>query len=81
MTSITCPLIECIHNGKNHKCTAKSIKLSYRNMVTVHEGRVNMWVCDHYELTDEAARVAEEFAKIAKGINAKFKVKPEEATE
>ncbi len=71
MTSITCPCAECIHNGKNHKCTAKAIKLAYRNMMTVHEGRVDMWVCDHYELTDEAIKAAEAFAELAEKFNQK----------
>ena len=54
MVSITCPCVECKHNGRGHKCTAKSINLKYRNMLTVNEGRVDMWVCDKYELSIEA---------------------------
>lgn len=57
MVSITCPCIECVYNGKGNKCKAKSIKLTYRNMATVNEGRVDMWICDHYELTEEAKKV------------------------
>lgn len=74
MTSITCPLTECIHNGKNHKCTAKAINLAYRNMATVHEGRVHMWICDHYEMTEEAMKAAEMFAELAKKLNAKMEI-------
>lgn len=57
MVSITCPCGECVYNGRGHKCTAKAINLTYRNMATVNEGRVDMWVCDRYELTEWAKRI------------------------
>ncbi len=53
MVSITCPCIECKYNGAKYKCKAKNIKLTYRNMATVNEGRVDMWICNQYELSDE----------------------------
>jgi hypothetical protein len=59
MVSITCPCIECKYNGKGHKCTAKAINLTYRNIATVNEGRVNMWICDKYELSEFAKQVDE----------------------
>lgn len=49
MVSVTCPCVECIHNGRRNKCTAKNIRLTFRNMATVNEGRVDMWVCNMYE--------------------------------
>lgn len=61
MVSITCPCVECKYNGKGHKCTAKAIKLTYRNMVTVNEGRVDMWVCDRYELSEFAKQIDKSF--------------------
>ena len=61
MVSITCPCAECKYNGKGHKCTARAIKLSYRNMVTVNEGRVDMWVCDRYELSELAIQIDKTF--------------------
>lgn len=61
MVSITCPCIECRHNGRANKCTAKAINLTYRNMATINEGRVDMWVCNKYELSDEAKRIEEDF--------------------
>lgn len=61
MVSITCPCVECRYNGRAHKCTAKAINLSYRNMATVNEGRVDMWICDKYELSDSAKRVQQFF--------------------
>lgn len=70
MTAITCPCVECIHNGKKNKCTAKKINLTYRNMATVNEGRVNMWICDQYELTEEAKQLEgmmEVFIKMMEG--------------
>ena len=64
MVSITCPCVECIYNGKRYKCTAKAINLKYRNMATVNEGRVDMWICDKYELTESAKRVQRYFDKL-----------------
>ena len=61
MVSITCPCVECRYNGRAHKCTAKAIKLTYRNLATINEGRVDMWVCNKYELSDEAKRIEEDF--------------------
>jgi hypothetical protein len=61
MVSITCPCAECKYNGKGYKCTAKAIKLSYRNMATVNEGRVDMWICDKYELSEFAKRIDKSF--------------------
>ena len=52
MVSVTCPCVECIYNGRRNKCTAKNINLTFRNMATVNEGRVDMWICDKYEQTE-----------------------------
>lgn len=67
MVSITCPCTECKYNGRGYKCTAKSINLKYRNMATVNEGRVDMWVCDHYELSDWAKKIDEQIEKVMRG--------------
>jgi len=61
MVSITCPCAECKYNGKGNKCKARAIKLTYRNMVTVNEGRVDMWVCDRYELSELAIQIDKMF--------------------
>lgn len=61
MVSITCPRSECAHNGRGHKCTAKAINFTYRNMATMNEGRVDMLVCDKYELSESAKRVEQFF--------------------
>lgn len=53
MVSITCPCIECTHNGRRNKCTAKKINLKWRNMLTVNEGRIAMWICDKHEVSEE----------------------------
>lgn len=52
MVSVTCPCVECIHNGRRNKCRAKDINLTFRNMATVNEGRVDMWVCNKYEKSE-----------------------------
>ena len=63
MVSITCPCVECIHNGRRNKCTAKNISLTFRNMVTVNEGRVDMWVCNKYEKSDFCKELEAELIK------------------
>ena len=60
MVSITCPCVECIHNER-YKCKCKSINLKYRNMATVNEGRVDMWICDKYELSEESKQIKQLF--------------------
>ena len=53
MTKIICPCVECIHHGeKSNVCKAKDIKFTFRNMATVNEGRVDMWICNKYELSE-----------------------------
>lgn len=59
MVSVTCPCVECIHNGRRNKCTAKNISLTFRNMATVNEGRVDMWICNKYEKSDFCKRFEE----------------------
>lgn len=61
MVSVICPCVECEYNGRGYHCKAKSIKLSYRNMATVNEGRVDMWICSEYRLSESAKRVQEFF--------------------
>jgi len=61
MVSITCPCDECRYNGRGHKCTAKSLNMKYRNMATLHEGRMDMWICDKYELSESAKQVIQFF--------------------
>lgn len=66
MVSVTCPCVECIYNGRNNKCKADKINLTYRNMVTVNEGRADMWVCDKYAMSEESKRILAELEKIMK---------------
>ena len=63
MVSVTCPCVECIHNGRKNKCTAKNISLTFRNMATVNEGRVDMWVCNKYEKSDFCKELEAELIK------------------
>ena len=64
MVSVTCPCIECKYNGKGSKCKAKNINFKFRNMATVNEGRVDMWVCNMYELSPQAKKIFELMEKI-----------------
>lgn len=66
---VTCPCIECKFND-NLKCTCKVINLTFRSMNTINEGRVNMWVCDKYELSNEAEemfKIVEEILELGRG--------------
>ena len=66
MTKVWCPCVECVHNDKN-RCKAKELKFKYRNMATVNEGRVDMWVCDKYEMSDYSKRIQESIEKWMNG--------------
>lgn len=59
MVSVTCPCIECKYNGARYKCKAKNIIFTFRNMATVNEGRVDMWICNQHELSDEVKQINE----------------------
>lgn len=71
MPKVICPCVECECHGKGNVCKADKIKLTYRNMMTVHEGRVDMWVCDKYQISDEA----KELYEAAKGIWEEYVIK------
>ena len=59
MPKVICPCVECECHGKGNVCKADKIKLTYRNMMTVHEGRVDMWICDKYQVSDKAKELYE----------------------
>ena len=64
MTTVICPCAECKHNGEKYVCRCKTVKLKYRNMLTANEGRVDMWVCDRYELAPETKLMMEDLKRI-----------------
>lgn len=64
MSKIICPCVECIHNGKRSVCNADKVELKWRNMATVNEGRVDMWVCTKYELSDYAKKINKDIANV-----------------
>ncbi|MBO4542166.1 MAG: hypothetical protein J5725_03170 [Bacteroidales bacterium] len=66
MSKVVCPSVECKYCNDAHICTAKQVNLTYRNMATVNEGRVDMWICNQYEPDDEYRELEknlEEFMK------------------
>lgn len=60
MSKVICPCVECIHNGKHYVCKADKVEFKYRNMATVNEGRVDMWICKQYELSEYAKKIEAE---------------------
>lgn len=69
MTKILCPCVECIYHGeKNNVCKAKDVKLTFRNMATVNEGRVDMWICNKYELSEFAKAIEKNIEKAIKTL-------------
>lgn len=66
MVSVTCSCVDCIYNGRNNKCKADKIKLTYRNMATVNEGRVDMWVCDKNTLPESEEKIVERIVAMMK---------------
>ena len=72
MSKIVCPREECKYCNDNHICIAKQVNLTYRNMVTVNEGRVDMMICNQYEPDDEYSELEknfEEFMKTRLGLH------------
>ena len=57
MSKVICPCVECIHNGNHYVCKADKVEFKYRNMATVNEGRVDMWICRQYELSEYAKKI------------------------
>ena len=64
MSRIVCPCAECIHNGDKYVCNAKKVELKFRNMASVNEGRVDIWVCKQYELSDYAKKIDAEIKNL-----------------
>lgn len=62
MSKIICPCVECIHND-NSVCNADNVELKWRNMATVNEGRIDMWICKKYESSDYAKKIKEDIVK------------------
>ena len=67
MSKVLCPSIECKYN-KNQKCTCKEIRLTGRNMATVNEGRVDVWICNQYEIDEYSKYIFSEFLKIMENV-------------
>lgn len=42
----------------------KKVEFIFRNMATVNEGRIDMWVCKQYELSDETKALMNNFIKM-----------------
>ena len=66
MTKVICPCTECVHNGDHYICNAEKVEFIYRNMATVNEGRVDMWKCKQYELSEIARKIDEGFSEYIK---------------
>lgn len=69
MTKVWCPCVECVNN-KDNRCKAKELKFKWRNMATVNEGRVDMWVCDQYMISESSQQILnslQDFIKTKQG--------------
>lgn len=63
MTRVKCPCVECKHN-KDHRCKNKGITLAWKSVMTVHEGRLEAWICKDYEMDEESKRIYEDMKRI-----------------
>ena len=56
MPKVVCPCVECRWCKSNHRCSADYLRLGYSYTPTMRDGHGNAhrWVCDMYELSDEA---------------------------
>jgi len=61
MPKVYCPCVECKYHGRVNNCKAEKLILKWRNMATVNEGRVDMWICDQYEEKFEAQEIIAKF--------------------
>ena len=57
MPKVICAYPECKYNNDNNECTAEKILLNSGNIMTVWEGRKDVWICQQHELTEEAKRL------------------------
>lgn len=69
MTKVWCPCAECIYNDRN-RCKSRELSFRYRNMATVNEGRVDMWICDHYQIDEKSHEIMAQMQELLreKGI-------------
>lgn len=65
MVSVTCPCEGCKYNGRNNKCKANKINLTY-DMEMVNENRVDTWVCNKFTLREESKQLLETFERVMK---------------
>ena len=57
MPKVVCAAVDCKFSNDRNECTAKRIVLSNGNIMTMHEGRKDIWVCAQYELSDRAKQI------------------------
>ena len=43
------------------------LKLTWRNMATVNEGRVDMWICDKYSLDEQTKELQKQLEEYMEG--------------
>lgn len=58
MAKVVCAACECKYND-NSICVAKEINLSQGNIMTVREGRQDVWWCRMFEMSDFAKEIDE----------------------
>lgn len=61
MPKIFCGRVDCKYNNDKNVCKADKIKLIYRNMYDVYNGRTEMLVCNKYEISEEAKMIRDAF--------------------
>lgn len=57
MPKIVCGAVECKFNNDRYECTAKRILLNNGNIMTMYEGRKDVWTCKQFELSDRAKQI------------------------
>jgi len=68
MPKIICASVECRFNNDKNECTAKTVLLGAGNILTVWEGRKDVWNCQQFELSEESKRLLESFEALAKNL-------------
>lgn len=62
--NIYCAAVDCKYNGSRNQCTAKKVELSWHSVMTMWQGRQELWKCKNFEKSEEARLVEEQIRRM-----------------
>lgn len=57
-----CACLECKHNNDRYLCNADRPVFSFANILTVNNGRMDVWICKTYEMSERTKEIEEAVA-------------------